>query len=65
MMQHVLAYYVQPSVITSGGQFAARLDALPNDVDELVRSIQGLVVYENVAADFYGFTIRDECKHET
>jgi hypothetical protein len=32
---------------------------LPNDVNELVSIIQGLGVYDLVAADFYGCTIPD------
>ena len=39
-------------------------DALPDDLGELVRIIQGLVVYDAVAADFYGFKIPDERRNE-
>jgi hypothetical protein len=63
--QHVLDFYAQPSGMTSAGRHAPVFQGLPNDVGELVRIIQGLAVYENVAADFYGFTIPDERKRET
>jgi Transglutaminase-like superfamily len=55
--QDILDFYAQPSVMTSPGRYAAMFSELPNDVGELVRVIQHLVVYDVVAADFYGFTV--------
>jgi Transglutaminase-like superfamily len=52
-----LAFYARPSGMTSAGRHAALFDELPNDVGELVRIVQHLVVYDVVAADFYGFTL--------
>src|SRR5262245_50864260 len=57
-MRHpILDFYAQPSVMTSAGRYASMFSQLPNDVGELVRTIQHLVVYDVVAADFYGFTV--------
>jgi hypothetical protein len=50
--QHILDVYAQPSVMTSPGRYAAMFSELPNDVGELVRIIQHLVIYDVVAADF-------------
>ncbi len=63
--QHMLDFYARPAAMTSAGRYAHIFDDLPCDVAALARIIQGLVVYENVAADFYGFTIRDKRKRET
>src|SRR5215471_9551617 len=62
--QQILDFYARPAGITSAGQFAPLFDALPSDVGELVRIIQGLGVYDVVAADFYGFTVPDERESE-
>lgn len=51
--------------MTSVGKYAALFDELPCDVGELTRIIQGIVIYEYVASDFYGFTIPDERQYET
>jgi hypothetical protein len=50
--------------MTSAGEFAPLLAALPHDVAALVRIVQGLGVYDVVAPDFYGFNILDERKNE-
>lgn len=57
--QHLLDFYTQPSILTSAGRHASLFDKLPNDVSALVRIIQGLGIYDVVAAHFYGFTIPD------
>src|SRR5688500_4874618 len=56
--------YAQPSAMTATGLHADLIDALPTDLGELVRVIQHLVVYDVVAADFYGFTIPQEREKE-
>ena len=56
----MLDFYRRPGAMTSGGRHAAILRALPNDVGGLARIVQGLVVYDVVAASFYGFTIPEE-----
>ena len=63
--QHILDFHARPTAMTSGDKHAARFDELPNDVGELTRIIQGLVLYEYVAFDFYGFTIPDKRRSET
>jgi hypothetical protein len=63
--QQILDFYTHPVGMTSAGALAPLFDALPSDVAALVRIIQGLGVYENVATSFYGFTIPDERKSET
>ena len=60
----VLNYFVQPSTMTSIGERADALADVPTSLEELTSVIHGLVVYDIVAADFYGFEIppsrRDE-----
>lgn len=63
--QQILDFYSRPTAMTSAGKHAALFDKLPNDVGELTRLVQGLVLYEYVASDFYGFTISDKRKSET
>lgn len=62
--QEILDFYSRPVGMTSAGEFAPLLAALPNDVAALVRIVQGLGVYDVVAPDFYGFNIPDERKNE-
>jgi len=57
--QQILDFYTQPSILTSAGRHASLFAELPNEVNELVRIIQGLGIYDVVAANFYGFTIPD------
>jgi Transglutaminase-like superfamily len=52
-------FYTRPSAMTSAGRYAPLLEALPGDVTELTRVVQGLGVYDAVARDFYGFAIPD------
>src|SRR5262245_40581850 len=60
-----LKYYTQAARMTAPGQYADLMASLPRDVGELARVIQGLVVHEYVAADFYGFTIPEHRKGES
>src|SRR5258705_8321883 len=50
-------FYAQPALLTSAGRYAARVADLPNSVEELVHIIQGLGIYDVVAADFYSVTL--------
>lgn len=50
--QQILNFYARPTAMTSANEYAALFDGLPNDVGELTRIIQGLVLYEYVAFDF-------------
>lgn len=65
IQQQILDFYAAPTAMTFGGKYAALFDELPNDISELTRIIQGLVLYEYVASNFYGFTIPNERKSET
>jgi hypothetical protein len=55
--QRILDFYIEQSIMTRPGQYAALVDDLPVDVAELVEIVQGLLVYEDVASGFYGFEL--------
>jgi hypothetical protein len=57
-------YYIQPTGFTDPATYASFFDALPTDLDGLVRVIQGLVIYDVVASDFYGIEVADERANE-
>jgi len=52
-----LNFYTQPSILTSAGRHASLFEKLPDEVSELVRIIQGLGIYDVVAASFYGYAL--------
>jgi hypothetical protein len=52
-----LAYYSEPAGISASGKYYQILQSLPDDIETLVRIIQGLLVHEYVAKDFYDFSI--------
>src|SRR5215831_11462366 len=62
--ESLLDFYAQSSPLTSVGRYAAQVTDLPNAVDELVRIIQGLGIYDVVAADFYGVTLPEARQSE-
>jgi hypothetical protein len=64
LQQNLLDFYMQPTAMTSAGEYTALFKQLPNDVGTLVRIVQGLGIYDVVAPDFYGFTIPDERRNE-
>lgn len=61
----ILDFYARPSPMTSAGKHAGALEKLPNEVHALARVVQGLVVHEFVASDFYGFRIPEARKDES
>jgi hypothetical protein len=63
-MARSLDFYARPAAMTSAGQHASALAELPSEVDQLVRIVQGVLIYDVVAADFYGFRIPDGRAHE-
>jgi len=64
-VQHgIHEFYAQQSVMTSAGRHAPMFNELPNEVGDLVRVIQHLVVYDVVAPDFYGFSIPEKRQSE-
>lgn len=67
MGQSVLSYYAKPGAMTALGRTHAGLvKALPSDIRDLVRVVQGLAIHQFVAAPFYGVRIsagREEESH--
>jgi hypothetical protein len=49
----ILDFYSRAAPMTDAGRYAPLLAALPRDVQALARIVQGLVVHERVATDFY------------
>src|SRR5262245_60246300 len=56
----VLDFYRRTTAMTFGGVHARLLEPLPQDVTALSRIVQGLGIYDLVAADFYGHPIAAE-----
>jgi hypothetical protein len=57
--QHVLDFYTQPAMMTAPGNYAARFDGLPPELERLVAIAQGLLIHEHIAP-VYGVTLSDE-----
>ncbi len=53
----VLHFYADVSPMTSGGSHTRRLKSLPTELRALAACVQGLLVYDVVAKDFYGFEV--------
>jgi transglutaminase superfamily protein len=60
-----LDIYSEQSAMSTPGGNAKVFAPLPADPLELARIIQGLLIYEHVALDFYGVNLTDERKAET
>lgn len=58
-MTDPLEHYARPGPLTDPGRHRDRLEALPRDLGELVAAVQGLAVYDAVAADFYAVDVPD------
>jgi hypothetical protein len=52
-----LDWFAQPAAMTDPTRRRAALESLPQGLAELLRIVQGLVIYDVVAKDFYGFTV--------
>ena len=50
--EEILKFYSRPGPMTSPGQYAGALEQLPDDVESLVRTVQGLIIHEFVASRF-------------
>jgi len=61
----MLRFYARPGPLTSPGKHARLFEELPADLPALVRIVQGLVIHEFVASDFYDVTIPQRRKGET
>jgi hypothetical protein len=51
--------------MTTAGQHVAMLETLLEEIDALVRIVQGVTLHEYVASDQYGFQIPDSRKSES
>ena len=51
--------------MSTPGRYSKQFEALPADAAELARIIQGLLLYEHVAHDFYGVNLTAERKAES
>jgi len=47
--KEILTFYSQPSTMTLPGKYTQTIKKLPNDIAELTRIVQGLVLHEYVA----------------
>lgn len=63
--QQLLNFYSHPTEMSSTGKYAVWFNGLPNNIGELTRIIQGLLLHEYVASDFYSFAIPKQRKGET
>lgn len=63
-MASILKFYTQPSKMTSVDRYTPMVAELPQDMAELVRIIQHLLVYDVVAPDFYHFTVPADRQNE-
>jgi hypothetical protein len=62
--QEMLDFYKRPGAMTAGGEYAALLAELPNDVGVLARIVQGLALHE-FRASAYGVTVPAERRSES
>src|SRR6185436_8853522 len=63
--QPVLDIYSEQSVMSMPGRYAKEFESLPSNPEELARIIQGLLIYEHLALDFYGVKLTAERKAES
>ena len=61
--QTVLDFYSRPGPMTDPGEHAALFDALPGDIGELAKVVQGLLLHEHWAGA-YGQTLSSERRDE-
>ena len=55
--KQILDFYARQSIMTTPGTYKNLFTELPDEVDDLVRIAQGLGIYDEVAKEFYGFTV--------
>lgn len=63
-MVDVGTFYSRPTLFTDLADRASLADQLPHDVGTLVQVIQGLVIYDVVASDFYSVDVPEERANE-
>jgi len=59
----ILAYYIEPGVMSAAGEYLDQLRALPSDVLSLVQTLQGLVIHI-FWAERYGVKLPEERQAE-
>ena len=64
MDRHILDFYAIPGPMTDIGKYEDQIKKLPDDVGEMARIIQGLVIHQFLAEPFHGVSIPDERKQE-
>jgi hypothetical protein len=65
IQQQILDFYKTPGAMTSGEKHTAALEKLPSDPIALVAVMQGLIVHEYAASDFYRFAVPQKRKDES
>jgi hypothetical protein len=60
----MLDFYTRPGTMTSGGEHARMLDAVPRDLAGMARVVQGLLLHEHWAPA-YGVTLSDERRSQS
>ena len=60
----MLDFYRRPATMTSGGEHARMLDAVPRDLAGMTRVVQGLLLHEHWAPA-YGVTLPDKRRSES
>jgi hypothetical protein len=55
-----LQFYASESHFTALGRHAAIVSELPDNLNELVKIIHGLIIYDAVASDFYSYELSEE-----
>ncbi|HYM01451.1 MAG TPA: transglutaminase-like domain-containing protein, partial [Stellaceae bacterium] len=63
--QAILNFYAAPSAMTSPGRHAALFARLPREPAAIARIVQGLLIYEHVAREFYGVAIPEARRNES
>jgi hypothetical protein len=63
--KQILDFYAHAGAMTSPGKYSDLLERLPDDLESLVRIVQGLVIHEFVASSFYGVAIPDDRRSES
>lgn len=62
VMKQMLDFYARQSTMTTPGTHKDLLIELPNEIGSLVRIVQGLGIYDEVAKEFYDFTVPKRAK---
>src|SRR5919197_1520711 len=58
-------FYSHSGSMTSSGKYVEQLRRLPNDIKSLVHIVQGLIIHQFVASEFYGVAIPDRRRNES